>query len=473
MSSSADTEDIVTVNRDDVTVTKRYAPDEFPVPAIRFEISSDRPEPAAVRLTEDIPESFPMDAVGFHPEYHSDQWTAYQDHRVQFEGVVEPNESLVTVYGIRLDDELDPAAFLTEPSIEAYSEHDVVESTAADVSESVEEVVSSEGADAVKRLLSGDADSVPGLESEGAPSAESSGSDSEDESSSEIELDIDAAAERVAEETEPGDDESESDVGDRDQPSVDDDFDDTSVTTDADDSSDSRDDGVDTADSATESISAALASELRADRVDQSDLETIVDALPENAISGSTDARLNHLQQRVESVAAYANALEDFLDDNGSGAQLIDDLSTELSALRSEVESIDATADDNAAEIDDLTSSLSSTSSAVDDLDSMVAELESSVTSVSSDLSDLTTTVSSHDEAVDGIDDRVSSLESSVSDLDDRAESIESNVDDVTTDVDELAETVDSLADDLDDVSADVVDIIEWRDQLGSMFSDD
>ena len=115
--SSSDADDVVEVTTGGVTVTKSYTADEFPVPAVRFEFESEHDEPVEVRLAEDIPESFPMDSVGFHPDYHSDQWTAFQDNHVQFVGNVDPDEPLVTVYGIRLSEDTDPGAFLSEPTI--------------------------------------------------------------------------------------------------------------------------------------------------------------------------------------------------------------------------------------------------------------------------------------------------------------------------------------------------------------------
>lgn len=124
MSSTADTDEVIEVNADGLTVRKTFTADEFPVPAIRFAIESERDTQVTFRLSEDIPESFPMDKVGFHPDYHSDDWTAFQDNHVEFTGTLEAGAELVTVYGIRIDDERTAEAFLTEPTVVEVSADD-------------------------------------------------------------------------------------------------------------------------------------------------------------------------------------------------------------------------------------------------------------------------------------------------------------------------------------------------------------
>ena len=118
MSHDPDVDRTVSVSDDDVRVEKSFARDEFPVPAIKFRLVSGSDDPVHVRLVDRIPEDFPMEGVGFHPDYESDNWTAYRDHRVEYERSLAPGESTVTVYGIRLDDSSDVAGFLDEPILE-------------------------------------------------------------------------------------------------------------------------------------------------------------------------------------------------------------------------------------------------------------------------------------------------------------------------------------------------------------------
>lgn len=452
MSSSVDPEEVVTVSEGGVTVTKRYAPEEFPVPAIRFEIESDHDGPVTVQLTESIPESFPMDAVGFHPEYHSDQWTAFQDNRVQFTGTVNADSSLVTVYGIRLNDEFDSADFLSEPSISVEGADVTDESTASDVSASVEDVVSADDNEVVKEMLSGDRDSVPGLETDDSAS-DSDADTSSDDSEPEIELDIDAAAERVADETTDDDDPSgapDSSGG------TDDTADEMESGIPASASADSGsenpiDDGNGSSGTRWDSdIVSELATALRSERLDEGDVQTIRDAL-DSSTSGSTQAKLSHLQERVEEVAAYTGALEEFLDEEGTGAEVVAEVRAELEGLRSELASVAETAETNAVRLE---------------------ELDSLVTEHSDTLESVTASVSTVENDLDDVSDQVSTLDESVEELDDRTGAIESDVEDNATELDSVSASVDEIEDDLESVSDDVSDILEWRSQLGSMFND-
>jgi len=171
MNSTADTDDTIEISADGISVRKTFAADEFPVPAIRFEIESDRDNPVTFQLSEDIPESFPMDKVGFHPDYHSNDWTAYQDNHVEFTGALEAGDQLVTVYGIQLDDESRATEFLTEPLVVELDADDANDdddrSTADEVDDEViSNIVSEDRNQAVKDMIAGDSDTVPGLKDE-------------------------------------------------------------------------------------------------------------------------------------------------------------------------------------------------------------------------------------------------------------------------------------------------------------------
>ncbi|MFC6771535.1 hypothetical protein ACFQDD_08415, partial [Halorubrum pallidum] len=146
------TEDGATVNEDGVRVEKSFTEDAFPVPAVRYDLTSNREDAVRVRIVDQIPESFPMDRIGFHPEYESDNWTAYKDHRVEFERVLEPGEAVETVFGIR-DDDPDLDGFLETPVIEHVP-----------VGEEIEDVLGAGDTDAVREVLAGDRTTLPGME---------------------------------------------------------------------------------------------------------------------------------------------------------------------------------------------------------------------------------------------------------------------------------------------------------------------
>ena len=140
-----------TVDEDGIRVEKSFTDDAFPVPAVMYTLTSHREDPVRVRIVDRIPESFPMDRVGFHPEYESENWTAYKDHRVEFERVIDPDESVETVFGIR-DDDPDLDGFLGTPVIEHVP-----------VGEEIEDVLGAGDTDAVREVLSGDRATLPGM----------------------------------------------------------------------------------------------------------------------------------------------------------------------------------------------------------------------------------------------------------------------------------------------------------------------
>ncbi len=168
MSEESDQRSELTVSRGDVTVEKTFTRDEFPVPAVRFVVTSDASEPVRIRLLDDIPESFPMEGVGFHPEYESDNWTAYKDHRVEFTRSLEPGEEVLTVYGIRLDEsEHDPSEFLAEPTVETVAPGEPAEREV----ESIEDIIGDDDSSVIREVLSGERESLPGLMNQGGVGA--------------------------------------------------------------------------------------------------------------------------------------------------------------------------------------------------------------------------------------------------------------------------------------------------------------
>jgi len=118
---------------------------------VTYTLSSTREEPVRVRIVDRIPESFPMDRIGFHPEYESENWTAYKDNRVEFERVIDPDETVETVFGIR-DDDPDVDGFLGTPVIEHVP-----------AGEEIEDVLGAGDTDAVREVLSGDRATLPGM----------------------------------------------------------------------------------------------------------------------------------------------------------------------------------------------------------------------------------------------------------------------------------------------------------------------
>ena len=65
--SESEQYEMVTVASDGVTVDKRFEEDEFPVPAIAFEIQSSRSETVTVTLVDRCPRTWPSRTWGSIP----------------------------------------------------------------------------------------------------------------------------------------------------------------------------------------------------------------------------------------------------------------------------------------------------------------------------------------------------------------------------------------------------------------------
>ncbi|WP_101297304.1 AAA family ATPase [Halegenticoccus soli] len=550
MSQGPDPDEVVTVSDEGVTVEKTFVADEFPVPAVAFTIRSERSEPVDVRVTDAIPESFPMEHVGFHPDFENDNWTAYTDHRVEYSRTLEPGESVRTVYGVRLDDPAEGASFLGEPSVERIVDDGASEGV--DGAESVEDVLGEDRTQVVREALAGDRDgspaaasAIPGLSDstdsdaanradaadplgaadslDGAPDAtDDDPSDVTDDGGSadadpiELPLDdplagvdagVDADVGTDGDAATDGDAGTDGDVGTDEaggvsetDPSVDVDSDDGSdveelvletpadeaespvdtsaeggeasggetptpreLSTDAVPAVTSR--GADEAD-ASGGIAAALAAEIREDRVDAADLALLkreldagdVDAdgsSPPERVPASVDARIRHLQSKMDDLEAYSDALAEFLDEEGTGAEAIAD-------LRERVEALAATVDGLSAELGD-----GDVREEVERLDGEVATLEAAT--------------ETNAEAFERLDDEMGDVRADIADLDadlvganeDLREELAAIRDEQATVREELAATREEgerVREELDAIEGELEEFREFRSSLGNLF---
>jgi hypothetical protein len=501
----------VTASDGDVRVKKTFEPDEFPVPAVKFVVESEREEPVKVRLTDPVPESFPMSRIGFHPEFEGENWTAYKDQRVEYVRTLDPDESVTTVYGVRLDGaEVTGDDFTAEPTVEY-----VAESDGEAGADAVEAVVGEDKNQVVRDIVAGERDSVPGMDGDEGPeidvgdgTEDSSDRDAGDPLADPDEATDDPLAEPVTADDDPlaepadgdaaGDDpldlafdEPESDAdADTDEPEAggeaatpaadepldlggpdaggegptdegvepdgpeprDQSADATPVVVQQSDAVAPVDDGTDTADDAVDTfgasgvrgeetgdadgsgdgtgeadgivgesdtddppetglddgeqpeselgprpggsgptaaggVAAALASEIRAGEVADDDLELLRSELDLGSVPSSVEARLGRLQSNVEDLVAYTDALETFLDEEGTGEEIIAD-------LREEVGTVSGTVEGLAADL---------------------ADLDAEVTGLGEDVSELDATVGGLDEDVSGLDDDLGGVESELS----------------------------------------------------------
>jgi uncharacterized coiled-coil protein SlyX len=413
MSESQNYEE-VTVASNGITVIKTFEADAFPVPAIAFRIKSDRTEAVTVRIVDDVPENVAVEDLGFHPEYGSEYWTI-EDDEITFEREIESEEQYTTVYGIRATGTDDVEQFLTEPDI-------------ADVDPPLEDedgVVGGSGSDVVRDVISGNTDSVPGLsDEEGGDEDEDIGTldladpNSEGEEAEPEDDEEDEAEAEEAEESEPEEEEEEDEAEAEEEPEDEED------EAEAEEADAAKTNGVG---GDIESVAAALATEIREGEVDDDDMEVLQDELEIEASGGADgaamDARIEKLQTNVADMEAYIDALEEFLEENGQGADLIEEVQSGLDDLESKMGEIEDGIEDNADDI---------------------ASLEGKVNNIKGDMQ---------------------SLKGDVKDVDDSINEIQSTVGDLESDLDDI----EGVSDTIEDVEDDIVELQEWREQLSNV----
>ena len=551
MSHESDADRTTSVSDDEVRVEKSFADDEFPVPAVKFRLTSESDDPAHVRLVDQIPEDFPMEGVGFHPDYESDNWTAYKDHRVEYERTLDPGEETTTVYGIRLEQASDVEGFLGEPILERppapadgedeESPRDVEDILGTDRSQLVRDALQGNGRLAVdsdvepepKPPVSGDepvpaegetpvgepestegepsldepsaADEEAGTETESAAST-SSGAPEEsvtDDASSPRELeagltlatqrrgedritavapaesddategDVGAKSEQQAadEKSEPG--RETGDDGDAEQEAVDDEtVDDETVEAD-----ETVEEHVDTPGAATDQVAdeaaetetatgtaavdaegglaATLAAEIRAGEVSESDLETLRGEL-DAGLPRSADVRIRRVQAQMEDLNAYADAIAEFIDEEGTGAELVERLDTELNEITDELDDLRESVEAAESDRTEIRRSVAGVDRDVDAVEERLGEVATQLDDTAEVAEDAAAGVDELHDRADGIEERLGRTTDRVDEVDSAVRDVSADVDDVAADVDDVAGEVENVASDIDETSAHV-----------------
>jgi predicted nucleic acid-binding Zn-ribbon protein len=434
----------VSVSSDGVTVDKRFEEDEFPVPAIAFEIRSERSESVTVTIVDEVPADVAVEDLGFHPEYGSEHWTI-DEERITFEREMDAGSEYTTVYGIRATGTEDVEKFLTEPVIESVD-------PPLDEDETDGAVVDEDSTDVVRDVISGDSDGVPGLDED----------DGEDEDVETLDL------------KDPNDPSDDGPTGGAATPTA------SSANGEGDADADGDGDG-ETA--SVESLVGALAAELRNGNVDEDDVKLLRKAfdLVDDGSGGSVDARIQRLQTEVADLLAYTDALEEFLDENGTAEQTIEGFREEVESLQSELQEVGELARSHEEALADVQTTVDGVESTVDslesELDGVLEEVESvrsEVDDVESSVSSVENTVGDVEESVDNVEESVEDVETTVDDVEESVDSVESDVEDVESDLDSLESqvgdiNVEGIQDDVEDIESEIEDLKEWREQLSSV----
>jgi len=348
--ADADLSEIMTTTSDGVTVEKSFEPDGFPVPAIAFDIRSDRNERVRVRFAETVPDDVAPENVGFHPKYGAEFWDV-DGGDVVFERDFAPGEEYTTVYGLRGDGSDVPEAFLGEPRIDAVvsSPDGFAEPDSPDGVPNGTQGGRIDGGDDV------DVD-IPTV-SEGTPDA---GIET-------VAVDAGGAPDRTGEASDGDASDRTGEAPDGGRPPA------RPTPTEGEDPLD------------------ALVAEIENADPDDPRVATLREALGTGPAGPAIEARISHLQSTVSDLEAYIDALEAFIEENGDGQRLLEEVHEQYEETTERLDELETAVETATESVDTLDSRLEA---GLEEVRSDIASVESDTESLSADLS---TVIETHD----------------------------------------------------------------------------
>lgn len=436
-----------------LAVSKRLDADGYAYPSVVIRVAANGSGPVAVRLVESLPPGVDATAVGFRTDEGYEHWAVADEGRIVYENVVEAGESVSTLYGIAVDPER-LSASLNPPTVEAAP----VDDRAALDSDRAATLDDRTIIGDDRTTLDDDRIDVTVLDADGNEVLAADRQTSPrggDRGGSEITMNQDTPSDDERD-TRSGDAQDDRPTDQRDSDSTD--TSDSPETSDADEgvlyrggsaaaagsngtAEPSGQPGTSRGDEPTDRDSDSPGADDRtgdgSSRPDRDDSSTVAERVafelrrgdpPEQAVAtlrselqpdttGSVDAKLDHCLRRIGELDAYVDALEAFLDDEGTARQL-------LTELRDDIDRVEARTEDVAERLDTVESTQSG--------------LESRLSSVETELEALDERVG----AVEDLDESVEALDGTVRET--RAELTDA-VDEVETELARLGEEMESV----------------------------
>lgn len=453
-----------TVVRAGITLTKTLEVEEFVIPAVVYEFDSDRDREVQARIVQELPAFISPELLKFHGEYGSQQWVL-NEHEAIFEAEIPPDETILTVLGMTVDDN-DPLLAIFDADVElsvsspreavqdspardeAQARADAEERTSerradsswfmweeASIPQSIETVFgpTSEQADSTQQFTrsassSPDSDSSPEpaalrANADGAP-GRANPTDSPPETGvddgSAVGIDAgadggsDAGAESGPAAGPDGGSDAETEAGTAAETLE-------SDRTGLGEDSPDRSSGSESVDPPTSGArSAQLGNSLRdlltavsEGEVTEEELRTLRGIFSDESPDRERmEARIRHLQTQMADLQAYTDALEEFLAENGSANRILTRFENRTAELSEEVTRLDATVEGNEDDIRALH----------EEVTHLTEEVESFRTvheDVRTGLDDLQDTVADIDRRVpdEDLEDRFATLENELAEI--------------------------------------------------------
>ena len=333
-----------------VELTKHYDNTDRNLPSVVFNFSSNRSEPVSIRVVEPIADELDPSHIGLQTGDTREEWTL-RETDIVLELELEASDEYETAYALRPEQSYDPDTIIVEPAVFEVTPTESASNLTGDFTRST-------GTHDTGQIRATDGSGIPATTGETADN----GGGSPNEISRRP-----PSSQRTETEKE-------------------------------------KHDG--------ESLVDQLAAELEDGAGSAESREYLQTAFEMASDSGSTDAQIRQLQADLSDFRAYTNALEEFLDDNGSARELIADFETRMDSFDEEVTSLEA----ELQEQDDAISAVRGENEQIqDELEAINSDIESlteSVDELRDDLSSLDSRVPDHD-----VGERMSEIEKEMTDL--------------------------------------------------------
>lgn len=461
MNETSDPIEMLTIADDNVAIEEQLTRKKDGW-VISLSLTSRCEAPVAVKVSVPMPSEAAMLETGFHPKHEPQNWNL-DDTTLKFEDTVPADEPLLILLGLVPLDEGSVDLSLSEPTIEAShpvdSEADESMPEAPLFRSSSSATTEAANDDTEGPTPAAQADSLADSPEPDESTADTSEPGKLEFTTGEVEDDRDSDQPEVAdaqptgsidmeflesvssesgadEEVSAGDDSGPGQTGmgephaDSEQPS-----DMGSANDSVADPTSAETSGLGTETDRPVDVLSTLVDQLESSDPDDETLAALREHLAPDS-RRSIDVRLEHIQSRMDDLAAYTDALEGFIDEHGTASDFMHQVESELEAIRSEMRTVKGETE--------------SANAAREELAERVSELESSLEEVGSDFRS----------RIENIYDDLDALRGTVEQHEDEVQSLESTINDHGADLEAVAnrlEGVDSeLNERIDDIAADL-----------------
>jgi archaellum component FlaC len=348
-------------HRDGVELEKRIEEEEYDFSSVVYEFTSESTDPVTVEVTESVSKPLERHQLGFHTNYEPEQYEVV-DGELVLDIELEPESERTVTYALR------PSAAV-----------DIEELAAAPTEFSVSPVEGPRRPDEATDTNHHSNEPRDGQEYQESHKTGSATGESADQPQHGTEAETPLKPTHA-------DGPEQSIVN----------------TPDPDSATDQSEDG---------SLVDQLAAELESGRGSERSFEYLDQRFGSTQHnSGSMDARIRQLQREFADLRAYTGALEEFIDENGSGREIIDSFGERLDTVENDTASLESAVSHQESEVTDLRDDLQTVKSEVESVSAELDSLEQNVRDLSEEIAVLDDQLPDDD-----LEDRFAELEAELS----------------------------------------------------------